>query len=1251
MLLSFRLTLALSGLVLAALPLSGQATCGERFPFSTGSSTTYCTDTSGNVLIEFPVINAGDPGNYTITFPDGRDTTLEGVSGSVLIQHTMAFECGRPPGTPLPPDEDSPFFQYNNDLLITRTDCVDGQGDEPQGLFKFNVIPNPIRDISITNATCLQPPFTVGASPILCNEFLVESYQWYLNGEPIRNADEKELTEFTIPRPGEYLIGLEVGTARGCGSFFFEKPVVITSGPILDVDFLVDSTTLCSPTVSIATSSEAENVETYTWRSSNPSAVSFSDPAAAEPDITIDNSLTGTFNISVTADNATCPSVTRRFSLTTYANQAIEQAAPLTVCTNNPLDLCDQLTYTPEPEEVRWTTDTEGVTIENANTTCPKVTGTMAGTASLLATGVDLCGDTFSLPFTVQITDSEPLDFAFDDIGTVCAGNGSIELLDYISPADNVAAITGPGVTGTTFDPTRVAPGPVTFSIQDSCGGRYTEQISVVSEGGFAGGNPTVCIGATIDLDALQTGTYTGPGVADDVFDSEVAGLGPHIIEFSSTDFCGGSGTFTVTVEEAPRASFEFTTPSCLADSLAGAGAGAVFAVNTPVGLVNTSTSPVINYRVVETERESGAVDSTGFTFPEAGTYTIEQIVSQPGGACADTLRRTLEIRAPFTTDFTIDIDSSGCDSLTVILSASADSTAGDLSYRYRFSNADDREGARASFTIPRPLSPETLLTYAEASNGCFSSTDTLATELPRRFQVGIGILNDNRTICSGDTAFLIDRSVNAANLELTLGDGRRLGAVPDYLVLTNPTQEVIAYPLRLSGSSPGCADEVVLDTIFILPVTTQAAFSLEYDDSCSPAQLSLINQSTPGSTGRVFWGDNSTPQMSNDGDTLPYVLRSTVDTTFTIALEANLCGLDTFQQTFEVLAAPDPRFTVSAPEAACTDEEFAFLTASEVGDQSLEWNFGDGGFSLDAAPRHTYRDSGTYLVSLEITATNGCSAFDSTTLEIDTYSGPPLELDIPTTICVDAPFRITATGGSISDALEFDYGNGQRSRGAGIDRPYQEVGVYPLTVSSRDQNGCRIDTSVNLEVFDRFSIALVPDITELRTDLGDQVQLTFTTEPQRRLDSIGWTGDRLNSYNGQFTVATPVESGNYTVFAIDEYGCMATDSLRISVRTSYGGRVYAPTAFSPNGDGNNETFGLDVKPNTVEEINYLRVVDRWGNLLYECRDCPPAAEGEGWDGKLNGTDAPTGSYIWTAELRFVDGQTLKRAGSVTLLR
>ncbi|MCP9235647.1 gliding motility-associated C-terminal domain-containing protein [Lewinella sp. JB7] len=100
---------------------------------------------------------------------------------------------------------------------------------------------------------------------------------------------------------------------------------------------------------------------------------------------------------------------------------------------------------------------------------------------------------------------------------------------------------------------------------------------------------------------------------------------------------------------------------------------------------------------------------------------------------------------------------------------------------------------------------------------------------------------------------------------------------------------------------------------------------------------------------------------------------------------------------------------------------------------------------------------------------------------------------------------------------------------------------------------------------------------------------------------------------------------GCYTVTAVDGNGNESAPSNRICVTNC---PIYElPNAFTPNGDGRNETF-QPIALCFVERVD-LKIFNRWGQLVFETQD--PAIN---WTGtNLNGDALPSGTYYYVGQV------------------
>ena len=118
-----------------------------------------------------------------------------------------------------------------------------------------------------------------------------------------------------------------------------------------------------------------------------------------------------------------------------------------------------------------------------------------------------------------------------------------------------------------------------------------------------------------------------------------------------------------------------------------------------------------------------------------------------------------------------------------------------------------------------------------------------------------------------------------------------------------------------------------------------------------------------------------------------------------------------------------------------------------------------------------------------------------------------------------------------------------------------------------------------------------------------------------------------------------------YTVLITDlETGCSHSEIVTVQkINECSEDLISMPNAFSPNGDGNNDTYQM--YSGTIEEIEYFRVFDRWGALVFESNDRNFA-----WDGKFKNKTVVEGVYIYLLSGKCkLDGSTIMKMGDITI--
>jgi gliding motility-associated-like protein len=110
-----------------------------------------------------------------------------------------------------------------------------------------------------------------------------------------------------------------------------------------------------------------------------------------------------------------------------------------------------------------------------------------------------------------------------------------------------------------------------------------------------------------------------------------------------------------------------------------------------------------------------------------------------------------------------------------------------------------------------------------------------------------------------------------------------------------------------------------------------------------------------------------------------------------------------------------------------------------------------------------------------------------------------------------------------------------------------------------------------------------------------------------------------------------------------DQIGC--TDSALKKLLLVSSCLIVVPNAFTPNNDGKND---LLFPSNAYKADNLVfRVFNRYGQLVFETRDWTRK-----WDGKLNGRELDSGTYVWTLQYKQRDsGRQYALKGTTLLIR
>jgi gliding motility-associated-like protein len=196
--------------------------------------------------------------------------------------------------------------------------------------------------------------------------------------------------------------------------------------------------------------------------------------------------------------------------------------------------------------------------------------------------------------------------------------------------------------------------------------------------------------------------------------------------------------------------------------------------------------------------------------------------------------------------------------------------------------------------------------------------------------------------------------------------------------------------------------------------------------------------------------------------------------------------------------------------------------------------------------------------------------------------------------------------------------------------------GTHVINYTVVDQNGCKGEVNQVVQV-DRMPIIWAgPDKTVY---LGQDTRLDATSEGNY---TYTWTPDTYLSDPTVLNpdVIKPLQTTTYTLLAVDDNGCEATDEVTVFVDVNTPIQIMVPNIFSPNGDGVNDTWVIPILDFFPD--NNVKVFNRWGMLVFEADNYN---NGNAWDGG----DLPEGAYYYIIQLSLQGDKVYK--GHVNIVR
>lgn len=328
-----------------------------------------------------------------------------------------------------------------------------------------------------------------------------------------------------------------------------------------------------------------------------------------------------------------------------------------------------------------------------------------------------------------------------------------------------------------------------------------------------------------------------------------------------------------------------------------------------------------------------------------------------------------------------------------------------------------------------------------------------------------------------------------------------------------------------------------------------------------NPLSINFTNYSTPFSANdSVSWtfGDGTTSTAVNPTHT--YAAPGNYNACIRVVQNYNAAGSAPCVKEYCKIVVVQPLpCSIRASYSYVRDQNQSnvvyFNNTSSVTPDSLKWSFGDGTFSNDPNPAHTYSNSGLYNVCLVIKK-GQCVDDTCSQIQIQVPNPCTLVAGFNATASTANPLSISFTNTSnplaSSDSVSWSFGDGTYSTDVNPTHIYQLPGNYNVCVRVKKNNTIAGSVPCVREYCKVITVSAPPcSVRASFTSLVSNTQsntITFsnTSTPNTGLDSIRWSfgdGTYSTDVNPTHTYTT---SGAYTVCLFVKKGLCYDDTCMV---------------------------------------------------------------------------------------------------------
>ena len=898
------------------------------------------------------------------------------------------------------------------------------------------------------------------------------------------------------------------------------------------------------------------------------------------------------------------------------------------------------------------------------------ITDPVSGTFDPSVSGAGTFTITYVIPGSCGSSDTENIivnadaNASISPVGPFCDTDPIINL----SGADPGGTWSGLGITNTllgSFDPTTAGAGThvITYSLGGLCPDLQTTDIVVneMLDATISPSGPYCESDGSVNLSAVDAGgLWSGIGITDvtiGTFDPSMAGSGNHLITYTISGACGATDTENILVNVDADATIVPVGPYCsnaMTTILLGNDPGGVWA---GIGIADPAT---------------GLFDPA---LAGAGTHTITYSI---GGVCPDV--QTYDVIVNLFLDATITAATPFCESNIAVNLTAADAGGIWSGNGITDANAGTFDPSVAApglwtvtYTIPGSCGSsdtEDVLVIADSDASIYSAgpfCDNATAITMTAMDVGgvwsgtgitDGTLGTFDPIVAGAGTHAITYTISGACGDSDTEDIIVLAQQDATITPVGPFCELDP-SISLTGVDPGgiwsgsgVTDPTLgtFDPLIAGPGVHTVSYNISgtcgdlktYDITVNQNMDATISPAGPYCLGEPSVNLNSVDpggSWSGTGITDP-ILGSFDPGTAGVGnwtITYSISGMCGDLQTTEINIVPNTLSTIDVVGPFCIDDASVNMTAANPGGT---WS--GPGITDSVIGTFDPLVAGAGASPVVCMIPGGCGSSD--TIDVIVNPLPVVTFAVDQSSGCEPLLVNFSNSSSGSVSCFWDFGSeGTSTDCLGPSISYS-VGSYDVSLTITDANGC-VNTLDSLNMINSYAypnadFSFGPQPT---TILNADIEFTnMSSGGANYVWDFSGLGQSM-SFEDSFTFP---DTGVYIVelLVTSPEGC--SDSISYPLVIGPELIVFTPNAFTPDGDTRNDVFMPSVLGYVPSSYQFL-VFNRWGEVIFQSQYA-----NVGWDGTVNGVQAPNDVYVWKLSLRSeATNLDYSYKGHVTLVR